>query len=222
MAIKKCDHVNNVENNIEDINFYNVIKSRRSVKYYDSNIKIPREELIKMLDLANCSPSFNNLQPWRYIVVDTEEGKSKLEEVNYNKIQNNTSSAVVILLGDIEYFSKFNDIYSEEVAVGNMTEDIKNDFEKSIANLINNYLDEQSKKEILFYDCGLWSMQFVNIARAKGYDTNILGGYNKEKLKELYSLPNNLIPIMLISIGKREKDGRPTTRMKAKTLVNFE
>lgn len=154
--------------------------------------------------------------------MDTEEGKSKLEEVNYNKIQNNTSSAVVILLGDIEYFSKFNDIYSEEVAVGNMTEDIKNDFEKSIANLINNYLDEQSKKEILFYDCGLWSMQFVNIARAKGYDTNILGGYNKEKLKELYSLPNNLIPIMLISIGKREKDGRPTTRMKAKTLVNFE
>ena len=201
--------------------FFEVITSRRSVKYYDNEVKIPREKMLEMLDIANRAPSFCNFQQWRYIVVDSVEGKEKLAEANYNKVQNDTAAAIIILLGDMNYFDEFHNIYGRAVEEGYMPKDVKDDLEQSMEDLVNSLSDEV-KKEIVYYDCGLWSMQFANIARANDYDTNILAGFSKEKVRELFDIHEDLIPVMLIAVGKKEKDGHQTTRLEAEKLVVFE
>lgn len=201
--------------------FFDVIKGRKSVKYFDPNVKIKREEIIEMLNEANLAPSSCNLQPWRYIVVDTPEGKEKLGSANYNKIQNDTSAAMIIVLGDLNHYGKFNEIYGEAVEKGYMTEEVKDGFEKGMGPQLEN-LPTDKNREGVYFDCGLWTMQFANIAYAKGYDTNIIGGFVREKVAELFELEENLIPVMLIALGKKEKDARPTVRMKAENLVRFE
>ena len=201
--------------------FFEVIKGRKSVKYFDPNVKIKREEIIEMLNEANLAPSSCNLQPWRYIVVDTPEGKEKLGSANYNKIQNDTSAAMIIVLGDLNHYSKFDEIYGEAVEKGYMTEEVKDGFEKGMGPQLEN-LPINKNREGVYFDCGLWPMQFANIAYAKGYDTNIIGGFIREKVAELFELEENLIPVMLMALGKKEKDARPTVRMKAENLVRFE
>lgn len=201
--------------------FFDVIKGRKSVKYFDPNVKIKREEIIEMLNEANIAPSSCNLQPWRYIVVDTPEGKEKLGSANYNKIQNDTSAAMIIVLGDLNHYGKFDEIYGEAVEKGYMTEEVKDGFEKGMGPQLEN-LPTDKNREGVYFDCGLWTMQFANIAYAKGYDTNIIGGFVREKVAELFGLEENLIPVMLIALGKKEKDARPTVRMKAENLVRFE
>ena len=201
--------------------FFDVIKGRKSVKYFDPNVKIEREEIIEMLNEANIAPSSCNLQPWRYIVVDTPEGKEKLGSANYNKIQNDTSAAMIIVLGDLNHYGKFDEIYGEAVKKGYMTEEVKDGFEKGMGPQLEN-LPTDKNREGVYFDCGLWTMQFANIAYAKGYDTNIIGGFVREKVAELFELEENLIPVMLIALGKKEKDARPTVRMKAENLVRFE
>lgn len=201
--------------------FFDVIKGRKSVKYFDQNVKIKREEIIEMLNEANLAPSSCNLQPWRYIVVDTPEGKEKLGSANYNKIQNDTSAAMIIVLGDLNHYGKFDEIYGEAVEKGYMAEEVKDGFEKGMGPQLEN-LPTDKNREGVYFDCGLWTMQFANIAYAKGYDTNIIGGFVREKVAELFELEENLIPVMLIALGKKEKDARPTVRMKAENLVRFE
>ena len=201
--------------------FFDVIKGRKSVKYFDPNSKIEREEIIEMLDEANTAPSSCNLQPWRYIVVDTQEGKEKLGSANFNKIQNDTSAAMIIVLGDLNYYSKFDEIYGEAVEKGYMTKEVKDGFEEGMGPQLES-LSLDKNREGVYFDCGLWTMQFANIARAKGYDTNIIGGFIREQVAELFELEENLIPVMLIAIGKKEKDGRPTVRLRAEKLVRFE
>ena len=201
--------------------FFDVIKGRKSVKYFNPNVKIKREEIIEMLNEANIAPSSCNLQPWRYIVVDTPEGKEKLGSANYNKIQNDTSAAMIIVLGDLDHYGKFDEIYGEAVEKGYMTEEVKDGFEKGMGSQLEN-LPTDKNREGVYFDCGLWTMQFANIAYAKGYDTNIIGGFVREKVAELFELEENLIPVMLIALGKKEKDARPTVRMKAENLVRFE
>ena len=201
--------------------FFDVIKGRKSVKYFNPNVKIKREEIIEMLNEANIAPSSCNLQPWRYIVADTPEGKEKLGSANYNKIQNDTSAAMIIVLGDLNYYGKFDEIYGEAVKKGYMTEEVKDGFEKGMGPQLEN-LPTDKNREGVYFDCGLWTMQFANIAYAKGYDTNIIGGFVREKVAELFELEENLIPVMLIALGKKEKDARPTVRMKAENLVRFE
>ena len=201
--------------------FFDVIKGRKSVKYFNPNVKIKREEIIEMLNEANIAPSSCNLQPWRYIVADTPEGKEKLGSANYNKIQNDTSAAMIIVLGDLNHYGKFDEIYGEAVEKGYMTEEVKDGFEKGMGPQLEN-LPTDKNREGVYFDCGLWTMQFANIAYAKGYDTNIIGGFVREKVAELFELEENLIPVMLIALGKKEKDARPTVRMKAENLVRFE
>ena len=201
--------------------FFDVIKGRKSVKYFDPNVKIKREKIIEMLNEANIAPSSCNLQPWRYIVVDTQEGKEKLGSANYNKIQNDTSAAMIIVLGDLNHYGKFDEIYGEAVEKGYMTEEVKDGFEKGMGPQLEN-LPTDKNREGVYFDCGLWTMQFANIAYAKGYDTNIIGGFVREKVAELFELEENLTPVMLIALGKKEKDARPTVRMKAENLVRFE
>ena len=201
--------------------FFDVIKGRKSVKYFNPNVKIKREEIIEMLNEANIAPSSCNLQPWRYIVADTPEGKEKLGSANYNKIQNDTSAAMIIVLGDLNHYGKFDEIYGEAVEKGYMTEEVKDGFEKGMGPQLEN-LPTDKNREGVYFDCGLWTMQFANIAYAKGYDTNIIGGFVREKVAELFELEENLIPVMLMALGKKEKDARPTVRMKAENLVRFE
>ena len=201
--------------------FFDVIKGRKSVKYFNPNVKIKREEIIEMLNEANIAPSSCNLQPWRYIVIDTPEGKEKLGSANYNKIQNDTSAAMIIVLGDLNHYGKFDEIYGEAVKKGYMTEEVKDGFEKGMGPQLEN-LPTDKNREGVYFDCGLWTMQFANIAYAKGYDTNIIGGFVREKVAELFELEENLIPVMLIALGKKEKEARPTVRMKAENLVRFE
>ena len=201
--------------------FFDVIRNRRSVKYYDENVKIPREEIVEMLNEANIAPSSCNFQPWRYIVVDTPEGKEKLGKANYNKTQNDTSSAMIVLLGDLSYFDKFDEIYGSAVDEGHMTEEVKEKFRSGLEGMIEATTHE-TKRELVYFDCGIWTMQFANIVHARGYDSNIIGGFDREKISELFKLDESIIPVMLIAIGKKGKDARPSTRMDDKDLVTFE
>ncbi len=52
-----------------------IINKRKSVKEFDSNFKIPREEMKEMIALATKAPSSINLQPWRFVIIDSEETK---------------------------------------------------------------------------------------------------------------------------------------------------
>ena len=44
----------------------------------------------------------------------------------------------------------------------------------------------------------------------------------RDKVAELFELEENLVPVMLIALGKKEEDGRPSVRIKAEKLVRFE
>lgn len=85
--------------------FKSVLESRRSVKQFDQNVKIPREEMEEMITLTTKAPSSVNMQPWRFVVVDTPEGKDILRPlVQFNTRQNDTSAAMVVIFGDMKNY----------------------------------------------------------------------------------------------------------------------
>lgn len=59
------------------INFLEIAKKRYSVRNYNGR-KVESEKLEKILDAAHVAPTAANLQPVRLLVVQSEEGLSKL------------------------------------------------------------------------------------------------------------------------------------------------
>lgn len=192
--------------------FHTVVAERHSVRAYDPSVKISREEMEEILKEATLAPSSSNLQPWRFLVIDEPELLKKLHPIANNQDQVLQASAVIAVLGDMKWYEKGNKIYSLSQEAGYMTEEIKQRFVYTAENLYAN-MDEDRKQSIVDVDAGLVSMQLMLIAKARGYDTVPMGGYDREKFAEAFNIPSDYRNIMLIAIGKAAAPARATVRL---------
>ncbi|AHM67303.1 nitroreductase family protein [Paenibacillus polymyxa] len=204
----------NTSNIVKTNDFKEIALGRRSVKVYDPSVKISREEMTEILTEATRAPSSINLQPWRFLVIDSPEGKATLAPLaRFNQRQVETSSAVIAVFGDLNNFDNFEQIFGEAVELGYMPQDIKEmQQEKVTAHFAA--LDPVVNRETVLIDGGLVSMQLMLVARAHGYDTNAIGGYEKDQIAEAFGMDKDrYVPVMLISMGKGINEGHPSTRL---------
>ncbi|MCD4664937.1 MAG: nitroreductase family protein [Bacteroidales bacterium] len=64
--------------------FLELVNSRQSNRAY-SDKPVEKEKVIKCVEAARLSPSACNSQPWKFIIVDDPELKSKLAQTTSNK-----------------------------------------------------------------------------------------------------------------------------------------
>ena len=64
-----------------------LIKARRASKDFVSNQSISRKDLEEILYAGSLAPSGFNLQPWRFIIVETPEGKDKIFDCAFEQEQ---------------------------------------------------------------------------------------------------------------------------------------
>lgn len=195
--------------------FQEIITGRRSTRKYDESVKISRAEMTEILTEATLAPSSVNMQPWRFLVIDSEEGKATLAPLaRFNQSQVSTSSAVIAVFGDLNHFDQYGEeIYSKAVELGYMPLEVK---EKQLSALTAHFsaLDPQVNKETVLIDGGLVSMQLMLVARAHGYDTCPIGGFEKDQIAEAFGLDKDrYVPVMLISIGKAAESGYQSVRL---------
>ncbi|WP_082360606.1 nitroreductase family protein [Bacillus sp. FJAT-28004] len=203
-----------------DATFFNVLNSRRSVREYDSSVVISEEEIRDILETAIKAPSSSNMQPWRFLVVTDPELKQKLLPIAFNQKQVAAASAIVIVLADLEMYTLSEKIYGSAIQAGFMTEEVGNNF---IANSTKMYssLPAERLKEIVVFDTGLVAMQLMLTARAKGYDSVPMGGYNRDQVMELFNISDRYLPTLMLPIGKAAVEGRETTRLSVDDVTFF-
>ncbi|MBH5319163.1 nitroreductase family protein [Paenibacillus sp. GSMTC-2017] len=204
----------------KDQSFINVIEGRRSVRKYDNSAVISDEEIREIIAIATKAPSSSNLQPWRFLVVTDAELKAKLLPIAYNQEQVADSSAVIIVVADLEMYKHADTIYTSAATAGYLSEELK---DKMIANTTTQYsaLPQERLKEIAVFDSGLVSMQLMLAARSKGYDTVPMAGYNRAQVIELFNLSERYLPTILLPIGKAATPGHPTTRLPVDEITFF-
>src|SRR5206468_12913140 len=100
--------------------FFDVIRERRSVRSYDPEVQISREEMNEILQETTLAPSSANVQPWRFLVIDSPELKQKLLPIAFNQQQVVEAAAVIAVLGDMESVRKIEKIYGQAVEAGYM------------------------------------------------------------------------------------------------------
>ena len=74
-------------------------KQRRSIRAYEP-VPVPREDLDAILDVVRRAPSAFNVQPWRFVVVQTPEVREQLAAAAFNQRQVTSAPAVIVLYTD--------------------------------------------------------------------------------------------------------------------------
>ncbi|PEA52682.1 nitroreductase family protein [Bacillus pseudomycoides] len=194
--------------------FTEIMTGRRSIRKYDPSVKISKEEMTGILTEATLAPSSVNMQPWRFLVIDSAEGKAKLAPLaKFNQLQVETSAAMIAVFGDLNNFENAEEIYGKAVELGYMPSEVKEGQMEKLTAYFSTVSQEVMKETVLI-DGGLVAMQLMLTARAHGYDTCPIGGYEKDKIAEAFGLDKErYVPVMLISIGKATDSGYKSVRL---------
>ena len=206
-----------VNNDFSEITF-----GRKSVRVYDETYKISHEEMLEMIQEATTAPSSVNMQPWRFVVVESDEEKEKLKPlIRFNTRQNETSSAMVLIFGDLLCYELGEEIYNQAVEEGKMPAEVRDQQLEAIIPYYQSFSKEEMN-DVVKIDSSLAAMQFMLIARAHGYETNPIGGFEADQLAKAFDLDENrYVPVMILSVGKAKEVGYESVRLEAEKITEF-
>jgi nitroreductase len=175
------------------------IQERRATPSFDG-AAIPKEDLMQIIDAGLHAPSGYNMQPWRFIVVQSPEQKKKLRAASYNQGKVEEASAVIVACGDMDGWRKDLDLMLELGRKGGMPESYAAQAQSSVPNYMASFSSGQMQgwlnKQVM-----LAFTHMLLMAEVLGYDTAPMEGFEQEKVHEALRLPLSYWVVALLAIG---------------------
>ncbi|MCQ9618439.1 MAG: Nitroreductase family protein [Candidatus Phytoplasma pruni] len=200
----------------------------KTVRLFEKDQKINKETWDKIFQDIRFTPSSFDLQPWRFFVIESQENKNKLKTcLKGNLTQLETSSAMVLLFGDLNKAKNSEYIYQQKWLNNEITLERK---ELVLKQIKENYFSMQENKlhNELFLEGGIVGLNFVATLQKFDYNGGFIGGCKFDQVNELFDIPSNYLPLILISVGKEklfpegEKGQKKTPfKLKPEDFVNF-
>ncbi|WP_436879007.1 nitroreductase family protein [Mammaliicoccus sciuri] len=194
------------------------LERRRSVKSYEP-YDLDRETIYNLLDQAALSPSAWNLQQWKVIVVDTDEAKEKLYNAANKQIKIKESSATFIILGDLNAHETIGDIADDWIDHKHIPADKKSGLIQSVHQFFES---DTNRRDEAIRGASLFAMSLMLVSEDAGFATCPMIGFDKQAVIDSFNIEDNLVPAMLISIGKGEMNNDRASRIPASAFAKFE
>lgn len=165
------------------------IQQRRSVRrYLDKSVE--REKILICLEAARLAPSADNVQPWRFVVIDDPELKEKFSKKVFSGIYG---------------ISKFATKAPVLILILARLDIIANRIGKQIQG-VNFYL----------IDIGIAGEHIVLQAEELGLGTCWIGWFNSRNARKILRIPRKYKIVSLLSMGYYER--KPRREKKRKSL----
>lgn len=192
----------NKDGSTSDMNTFDAIKERRSVKHYDPNHKLSEEEIEKLLSLAVLSPTSFNIQNWRFVIIQNPEIRKQIRSAAWDQAQVTDASLLLVICADLKSWKKNPEQYWKNVPKE------AQDFLVPAMGPFYEGNDELQRDEAM-RSCGMAAQTLMLTAKSMGYDSNPMIGFDPEKVAELINLPNDHVISMMMAIGKQTKPAMP-------------
>jgi nitroreductase len=175
------------------------IHERRATPSFDG-APIPAEDLKQIIEAGLQAPSGYNMQPWRFVVVQSDEQKRKLRAASYNQAKVEEASAVIVACGDADAWRKDLDLMLQEGREGGMPESYAAQARTSVTNFMSSMNTEQMhgwlNKHVM-----LAFTHMMLMAEVMNYDTAPMEGFEQDKVHEVLRLPMSYWVVALLGIG---------------------
>ena len=179
------------------------IYQRRAVKGYDPNHKLTAEEEQKILEAAIQAPTSFNIQHWRFVILRDPELRAKIRsEFGNDQAQMTDASLLILFTADVKAWEKEPQRYWQNAP-------------QEVADLITGWMGpfhegrEWLQRDEAQRSIGMAMQTVMLTAKAMGYDSCPMIGFDIEKVAELINLPDDYVMGPMVAIGKKVKDPWP-------------
>ena len=181
--------------------FTELANARRSVRTYDTTQPVSDADLKAIFHDVVLSPSAFNLQQWAFVVVRDPENRKKMRAAAMDQVQVENCGAVVVVCGKLNADEDVDTIYAQ--APDKIRQRIG-----GICGMIYGQ-GEQMRRDEAIRGASLAAMSLMYSAKAKGFETGAMIGYDPEQVADLAGLPSNYIPVMMVVMGRGGANGMP-------------
>lgn len=183
--------------------FLTIVRERRSANKFLAGIKIPRQDFEAIFEDLSLAPSCFNLQHTHYYVGEKEETIQQLYEASYKQYKVLTSSAAIIVTGDKEAYKGAAQIYEASKFL-KIIDDEEYDAVLGAVNGLYENGGEPFKHDEAVRNASLSAMLFLLLAKHHGWDTCPMIHFDMEKVRTIFDIPENEIPVLMITMGKMD------------------
>lgn len=210
----------------------NVIKAlnwRYSTKDFDPNKKISEEDFAKVKEILRMSPSSTNLQPWHFVIANTDEGKKRMAKgtegfFHFNTLKVLNASHVVLFCSRItaneDYMQHLLDVEDKDGRYPN--EEIKSGMHGG-----RNLFADIHKYDLKDLQHWMEKQVYLNIGNfllgvaTLGIDACPMEGLDMKALDEEFGLrEKGFTAITAVSIGYRTENDFNTTDKTPKSRLS--
>jgi len=181
---------------------FETIYARRAIKQFDPDHKFTADEEKKLLKAAIQSPTSFNIQHWRFVVVRDPELRTQIRANGNDQAQMTDASLLIVMTADVNAWKKNPERYWKDAP-------------KEVADMLVGWMGpfhegrEWLQRDEAQRSIGIAAQTIMLAAKAMGYDSCPMIGYDIEKVAELIKLPDDHVMGMMIAVGKGTKDPWP-------------
>ena len=182
---------------------FDAIYQRRAIKHFDPKHTLTKEEETKLLEAAIQSPTSFNIQHWRFVVVRDPVLRQKIRtEFGNDQAQMTDASLLIIMTADVQAWRKDPQRYWQNAP-------------KEVAELLVNWMApfhegrDWLQRDEAQRSIGMAMQTLMLAAKALGYDSCPMIGFDGDKVAELINLPDDHVMGPMVAIGKGMKDAWP-------------
>ena len=178
------------------------IYSRRAVKHYDPDHVMPEVDLRKLLEAAMQSPTSFNIQHWRFVVVRDKELRKQIRAAGNDQAQITDASVLIVMTADVLAWKKDPQRYWRDAPpeVAKMLVDWMGPFHEG---------RDWLQRDEAMRSIGIASQTIMLAAKALGYDSCPMIGFDVDRVSEFIGLPDDHVIGNMIAIGKGTKAAWP-------------
>jgi len=184
------------------MNTKDAITQRRAVKQFDPDHQMSAAEEKELLSLGMLAPTAFNIQNGRFVIVKNPELRAAIKQAAFDQAQVSDSSLFVVMCADLKSWEKQPARYWKNADQG------VQDF---MLPSIDNYYrgKDQVQRDEAMRSCGIAAQTLMLAAKAMGYDSCPMDGFDFDKVGELINLPDDHVVAMFVAIGKAKAPAWP-------------
>jgi nitroreductase len=183
------------------MNFSELVQARRSVRDYDLSKPVTDADLKAIFDDVILSPSAFNLQQWAFVVVREAEQKKRLRAAAMDQAQVENCGAAIVVCAKLDAHVDAPTIFAQA------PEPMRGRMIGMTAQMYGG--NAQFARDEAIRGASLASMTLMYAAKARGFDTGPMIGFDPQAVAEVAGLTDNYIPAMLIVMGRGTPPATP-------------
>jgi len=178
------------------------IASRRTVRHFDPEHRMPDAEVEQLMGHILRSPTAFNIQNWRFVAAQDPALRAEIRKAAWDQAQVTEASLLLIFCLDLKSWAKAPERYwrhAPPAVAESMVREIRHFYRD----------DEALQRDEGMRSCGIAAQTAMLAARAMGYDSCPMDGFDFKRVAHLINLPPDHRICMMIAFGKTVQGAHP-------------